>query len=72
MSSGEGFLRLPDGGEGSWAEVHSAGLREHRGEHPLDGQEPPSAAGLAQPTGTQEQNRSLKRFLCGPLHSTPS
>lgn len=46
--------------------MHSAGVREHRGEHQVDGQEPSSIASLAEPTRTQNPQKTNLRFY-GPF-----
>lgn len=53
MFPGEKLLRLPDRGDGLRDEMYPADLRDHRGQHPLDGPERPSAPGLAGQTHPQ-------------------
>lgn len=65
LCSGEALLRLLDRGDGLGDEVHTADLRDHRGQHPLDGRAPPSPAGLA---GQTQRARRARGFIVAAVH----
>lgn len=53
LYSGEKVLWLANWGDGLRDEVYTADLRDHRGQHPLDGHQSSSVAGLAGQTWPQ-------------------